>query len=163
MLLVLLLAVAFQATPAPAVYFSPHGGCTDAVVAELGKAKRCVRVQAFSFTSKPIAEALNAASARKVDVSTILDGGQVRARSSLGPAMKSPVHYDFLHAIAHNKVMIIDDEVVITGSFNFTDAAENHNAENLLVIRSRALAGKYRANWELHLKHSQDSKTAREP
>lgn len=61
---------------------------------------------------------------------------------------------DAAHAIAHNKVMIIDGETVITGSFNFTKAAEEKNAENLLVIHDRALATKYMENWKEHAGHS---------
>ena len=55
-----------------------------------------------------------------------------------------PVLIDAKHAIAHNKVMVIDDQTVITGSFNFTKAAEEHNAENLLVIRDKDLAEQVR-------------------
>ena len=44
--------------------------------------------------------------------------------------------------------MIIDGETVITGSFNFTAAAQNHNAENLLVLDDPALAAQYKVNWE---------------
>jgi phosphatidylserine/phosphatidylglycerophosphate/cardiolipin synthase-like enzyme len=51
-------------------------------------------------------------------------------------------------AIAHNKVMIIDAAKVITGSFNFTSAAQNHYAENLIVLEGTALVAEYRANWE---------------
>jgi phosphatidylserine/phosphatidylglycerophosphate/cardiolipin synthase-like enzyme len=51
--------------------------------------------------------------------------------------------------------MVIDDQTIITGSFNFTTAAEEHNAENLLVIRSPELATKYTANWKAHLEHSE--------
>jgi phosphatidylserine/phosphatidylglycerophosphate/cardiolipin synthase-like enzyme len=50
-------------------------------------------------------------------------------------------------AIAHNKVMVIDSRTVITGSFNFTKAAEESNAENLLVIDDAELAKKYTQNW----------------
>jgi len=50
---------------------------------------------------------------------------------------------DANHAIAHNKVMIIDGETVLTGSFNFTKAAQEKNAENLLIIRDAALAAQY--------------------
>ena len=59
-----------------------------------------------------------------------------------------PVLIDAKHAIAHNKVMVIDDETIVTGSFNFTNQAEHSNAENLLVIRSRSLAEAYTANWK---------------
>jgi len=62
---------------------------------------------------------------------------------------------DAQHAIAHNKVIIIDGETVITGSFNFTKAAEEKNAENLLVIRDKKLAELYIKNWQEHEKHSE--------
>ena len=51
--------------------------------------------------------------------------------------------------------MIIDGETVITGSFNFTKAAEENNAENLLVIRDKKLAEQYTENWKEHEKHSE--------
>jgi len=51
--------------------------------------------------------------------------------------------------------MVIDGETVITGSFNFTKAAEENNAENLLVIRDRELAERYIRNWQEHEKHSE--------
>ena len=52
-------------------------------------------------------------------------------------------------------LMIIDQSTVITGSFDFTKAAEEKNAENLLIIRSKELAGIYIENWKKHLKHSE--------
>ncbi|KHK00318.1 Endonuclease [Desulfovibrio sp. TomC] len=61
---------------------------------------------------------------------------------------------DDKHAIAHNKVMIIDGATVITGSFNFTKAAEEKNAENLLIIRDMSLAKIYLSNWKQHQDHS---------
>jgi len=54
-----------------------------------------------------------------------------------------------------NKIILIDAHVVITGSFNFTKAAEENNAENLLIIDDAELAKKYTENWNLHLKHSE--------
>ena len=52
-------------------------------------------------------------------------------------------HIDAQHAIAHNKVLVINGETVITGSFNFTKAAEDNNTENLLVIKDAQMAAKY--------------------
>ena len=66
-----------------------------------------------------------------------------------------PTKIDAQHSIAHNKVMIIDGETVITGSFNFTKAAEKSNAENLLVIRDVKLASLYTRNWQEHAQHSE--------
>src|SRR5580765_7645357 len=61
---------------------------------------------------------------------------------------------DDRHAIAHNKVMVIDGRVVLTGSFNFTKAAEEKNAENLIVVEDAALAKRYADNWAEHAAHS---------
>jgi len=69
--------------------------------------------------------------------------------------MVGVVRIDAKHAIAHNKIMVIDGETVITGSFNFTKQAENANAGNLLVIRDATLAEQYVANWKAHAEHSE--------
>ncbi|MEO6952614.1 MAG: phospholipase D family protein [Polyangia bacterium] len=150
-------AFSFTAAAEPEVCFTPGADCTGVIVRELGAAKKTVRVQAYSFTSAPIAKALVAASRRGVHVEVILDRSNRTGRySGLTFLVHEdvPTSVDAAHAIAHNKVMIIDDEVVITGSFNFTAAAQKHNAENLLVLHDRALAGRYTANWREHLAHS---------
>jgi len=145
--------------PAPAwhVYFSPNHGATTAVVEALASARTTVRVQAYSFTSAPIARALVEAHGRGVDVQVILDRRERGSRYSSADFLAHTgiaTLIDGAHAIAHNKVMIIDGATVITGSFNFTTAAERQNAENLLVIRDRALAARYAENWRAHAEHS---------
>jgi phosphatidylserine/phosphatidylglycerophosphate/cardiolipin synthase-like enzyme len=147
-------------TPPPSikVYFSPNNGCTDAVVRELGAARKLVLVQAYSFTSAPIAKVLVDAHRRGVDVRVVLDKSQRTEKYSSADFISHagiPLWIDSKHAIAHNKIMIIDGETVITGSFNFTKAAEENNAENLLVIRDRAIAEKYTGNWDTHVEHSE--------
>lgn len=62
---------------------------------------------------------------------------------------------DQRHYLNHNKVMIIDGETVITGSFNFSRSAEVSNAENLLIIRDTALARIYTENWQENAEHSE--------
>jgi phosphatidylserine/phosphatidylglycerophosphate/cardiolipin synthase-like enzyme len=67
-----------------------------------------------------------------------------------------PIMIDAEHIIAHSKIIIIiDGETIITGSFNFTKAAQEKNAENLLLIRYQALAAQYTQRWEAHRQHSQ--------
>ena len=56
------------------------------------------------------------------------------------------------HSIAHSKV--IDDEVTITGSFNFSEAAERRNTENVVIVRHKEIARRYAENWESHKQHS---------
>ena len=146
-----------EATAAVSVFFSPTGGCAAAVCAELNTAKSNILVQAYSFTSKQIARALVDAHQRGVDVRAILDKSNVSAKYSSADFLAHegiPTLIDAQHAIAHNKVMVVDDQTVITGSFNFTTAAEEHNAENLLILRSPELAQKYADNWREHAAHS---------
>ena len=66
-----------------------------------------------------------------------------------------PVKRDAQYAIVHSKIVILDGETVITGSFNFTKRAEENNAENLLVIHDRKLAERYTKNWQDHERHSE--------
>jgi phosphatidylserine/phosphatidylglycerophosphate/cardiolipin synthase-like enzyme len=115
-------------------------------------------MQAYSFTSAPIAKSLLEAHKRGVKVEVILDKSNLTEKySSVNFLVNNgiPTRIDAAHAIAHNKVMIIDGEVVITGSFNFTKAAEEKNAENLLVVRDKILAQKYTENWKKHAEHSE--------
>lgn len=140
------------------VYFSPHGGATDAVVRALEGATNSVLVQAYSFTSAPIAGALVHARHRRVNVQVILDKSQRTEKYSEADFLKNEgiaTSIDAEHAIAHNKIMIIDDYLVVTGSFNFTKAAEENNAENLLVLNDPILAKQFTENWHAHESHSE--------
>ena len=150
----------FTPRPLPPIetYFSPKGGVTDAVVEEICRAQQTIFVQAYSFTSRPIAEALLRAHQRGVVVHVILDRSQRTEKYSSADFLANsgiPVLIDARHAIAHNKIMILDGEVVITGSFNFTNQAERENAENLLIIRDREIAARYLDNWHDHEAHAE--------
>ncbi len=139
------------------VYFAP-GPCTDVIVAEIGKATHEVLVQAYGFTSAPIAAALRDANRRGVSVRVVLDSSNETSKYTGATFLENagiPVLIDAAHAIAHNKVMVIDREVVITGSFNFTSSAEKRNAENLLVIRNAPeVVRAYVDNYHFHAEHS---------
>src|SRR6266568_6769113 len=116
-----------------AVYFSPNGGATDAVVREVNAATTQVLVQAYSFTSAPIAKALVDAHKRGVTVLAVLDKSNETEKYSAATFLVNAgiqTRIDDQHAIAHNKVMVIDRVTILTGSFNFTKAAEEKNAEN---------------------------------
>ena len=146
--------------PAPSVacHFSPKGGCTDVVVQEIKNARHEVLVLAYSFTSEPIAKALVDAKLRGLHVEIVLDHSNEKEdhtemtfliEQGLAPLI------DPVHAIAHNKVMVIDKRTLITGSFNFTHQAENENAENLLVVKGHPdLVAAYRANFTAHKAHA---------
>jgi len=139
------------------VYFSPNGGCTHAIIDTINKANSEILVQAYIFTSEPIAKALLGAHKRGVKVFVILDKSQKKDGYSPATFFENqgiPTYIDAMHARAHDKVMIIDKEIVITGSFNFSKAAETQNSENVLIIQSPELASLYRENWYKHRAHS---------
>ncbi len=140
------------------VLFSPRGGCTQAAVDEIGRAKKEVLIQAYSFTSAPIAQALLHAFKRGVRVEAVLDKSQRSEKYTSATFLANagiPTWIDDAHAIAHNKVIVIDRETVITGSFNFTKAAEEKNAENLIILHSTDVARLYVENWAAHKSHSE--------
>jgi phosphatidylserine/phosphatidylglycerophosphate/cardiolipin synthase-like enzyme len=115
-------------------------------------------VQAASFTSAPIAKALLDAHNRSVQVQVILDKSQRTEKYSSADFVANegmPTLIDATHAISHNNVIIINGETVLSGSFNLTKAAQERNAENLLIIRDPALAVPYTQNREAHRQHSQ--------
>jgi phosphatidylserine/phosphatidylglycerophosphate/cardiolipin synthase-like enzyme len=140
-----------------AAYFSPNGGATQAVVETLGRATHTVLVQAATVSAPQIVKALVDAHHRGVKVEVILERGQSRARYSAAAALAQAgivTLIDGTHPAANNNVIVIDGQVVLTGSFGFTAASERDNAENLLVIHAPGLATRYGDNWKVHAAHS---------
>jgi phosphatidylserine/phosphatidylglycerophosphate/cardiolipin synthase-like enzyme len=139
------------------VYFTPPSGAGKELVQWIDQARQEVVVQAYGFTHNAIAQALLRAHARGVRVMVLLDQKSQSTNQYVIELLQGdrvPLKYDGRHAIAHNKVMVIDHHVVVTGSFNFTNSADSRNAENLLVLRSEALGARYRANWQTHWDHA---------
>jgi len=135
--------------------FTPAQACADLIVGALDHARSEIRVQAYGFTSFPILSAIVSARQRGVDVSVILDKSD--ARPTFGNRISGaefvaraevPVFIDYQPKIAHNKVIIIDRHMVVTGSYNFTASAERKNAENITFVDSAKVAGQFLANWE---------------
>ncbi len=155
-----------KAADVVAVCFTPGGACTDVIVNQITNSNRQVLVQAYSFTSPDIVNALAAAKRRGVDVRVILDKSnackgseECEKKGALAAETLSsigvPILIDQIHGIAHNKVIIIDGERIITGSFNFTKAAQDRNAENLMVISDQNLSQQYSENWQERASHSE--------
>ena len=141
------------------LYFTPPADVAAAVIDVINQSQSEVLVQAYGFTHNGIAQALVKAQERGVRVGVLLDQKSETTNRyvvELFTANYIRMRFDGKHAIAHNKVMIVDDSIVITGSFNFTNSAQTRNAENLLVLRSADLAQNYKANWQEHWNHSKD-------
>jgi phosphatidylserine/phosphatidylglycerophosphate/cardiolipin synthase-like enzyme len=163
-------ASAFAASLARAndlqVCFTPPlpEGCdaTKTVVEALDAAQKQVLVQAWGLLSAPIAQALLQAQRRVRDVRVILDQSALRRRHWHPSFLEQAgvlLLIDAEHAIAHSNIIIVDRHTIITGSFNFTRAAQERNAEDLVVIQSPTLAAQYVRNWNSHAAHSQPVRT----
>jgi phosphatidylserine/phosphatidylglycerophosphate/cardiolipin synthase-like enzyme len=133
------------------VCFTPGQNCTQIIIDAINHAQQSIYVQAYSFTSAPISSALLDAKRRGLDVKVILDKSQIKNNrySSAKYLMNNGIQtwIDYRPAIAHSKVIIVDKDTLITGSFNFTKAAQTRNAENLIVINDAELTKKYFNNW----------------
>ncbi len=151
LLIIISASTAYGADPNYEVAFSPNGGSTELIVKTISGAKSSIRVAAYSFTSKPIAKALVDAHKKGVDVRVVLDKSQRTAKytsATFLANMNVPTRINHKYAIMHNKYMIIDGKDVQLGSFNYSKAAEEKNAENVMVIRdNQTLAKKYLDNW----------------
>lgn len=154
---------AFSAQAAsPEVHFSPNGGSQDAIVKEIDSAQKSLYVATYQLTNKHISAAILDAFSRGVKVSLLVDRSQRNVLKgdqyccAANVAKVIPTYVDTKHAIFHNKVIVVDEKTVITGSFNFSNAAEKSNAENMLIIRDDpVLAGEYIANWYKHQQHAE--------
>jgi phosphatidylserine/phosphatidylglycerophosphate/cardiolipin synthase-like enzyme len=141
------------------VAFTPWDNAEAMIADGIRRAKHQILVQAFSFTSRTLANALMAAKRRGVDVQVMADREQTFSGefSRIPDLVQAgiPVVLDVRYQSAHNKVMVIDagtaDAAVVTGSYNWTYAAQNKNAENVLILRDNPdVANAYAANWRRH-------------
>lgn len=141
------------------VCFSPPlpGGCDPAatIAAAIRAAGKSILVQAYEITPGRLVTDLIDAHRRGVDVRAIVDYKQLTDRRNRDDAFAVQelsaggilVLVDRPRGLMHYKVMIIDSEIVLTGSFNYTYSAENRNVENLLLIRDPGLAAQYLRHW----------------
>ncbi|MCL2473429.1 MAG: phospholipase D family protein [Alphaproteobacteria bacterium] len=143
-------------TDAPAhteIAFSPKQGAQELTIKVVNSSKESIKIAAYSFTSRPLAESIIAANKRGVQVQVVVDKSQVKKNSkSIVDQLleeKIPIRVDYKHAIQHNKYIIADGKTVQTGSFNYSAAAQNRNAENVIVLWNIPKIAKiYDANWE---------------
>lgn len=140
------------------VCFTPGKNCIKLVANLIDQAQQSIYMQAYSFDSYKIVDALLEAKQRGVSVNIILDKTNLNAKFSSALTKLSAnninIWIDTVDGIAHNKVIIVDGKTVETGSFNFTYTAQKYNAENVLIISDQRLAQAYMDNWLVRQKHS---------
>ena len=132
------------------VYFSPKGGCEDQVIYWISKANISIHVMIYAFTLDSIGDALIDASRRGVEVKVVFEKSQINRYSEYHRlrAAGIEVRNDTNAKLMHNKVLIVDGVIVVTGSFNWSKNAENYNNENIIIIRSTYVAAEYEEEFQ---------------
>ena len=131
--------------------FSPKGESLQIILSGISEAKESILVAAYSFTSKPVAEALLDAHKRGVKVALVADqkgnSGRYTAVNFLAN-QGVPVRLNGKYAIMHHKFMVIDGTTIQLGSFNYSAAAVDKNAENVLLLKNvHVIASRYTEEW----------------
>ncbi|MCS7234297.1 MAG: phospholipase D family protein [Synergistetes bacterium] len=137
------------------VYFSPKGGCEKRIIELIDMAQESIDLAMYTFTNSKIAWALVKAYERGVKIRILLDGQEAQNKYSKGLFLKKRgifVVYDRMPGLMHNKFCVIDNKIVITGSYNWTATAEEKNEENLIVIYDLNIANAYKKRFEYLIK-----------
>jgi phosphatidylserine/phosphatidylglycerophosphate/cardiolipin synthase-like enzyme len=127
-------------------YFAPEDDTAAAIVENIEDAQHRIRFMTFVFTSEEIADAMIERSQAGVTVQGVMEDRNLGSGYSQYERLRRQVHDvlpDGNPYIMHHKVIIIDDETVITGSYNFTKSAEESNDENVLIIHDPEVAALY--------------------
>jgi phosphatidylserine/phosphatidylglycerophosphate/cardiolipin synthase-like enzyme len=126
-------------------YFSPRGGTQQAILEELRKATKSIKFMAFSFTEKNMSQILIEKKKQGLNVEGVFDSCLIDKYSNYNLFRENKILSlkDGNQALLHHKTMIIDDETVITGSYNFSNSAENSNNEDTIIIKSKDFANLY--------------------
>jgi phosphatidylserine/phosphatidylglycerophosphate/cardiolipin synthase-like enzyme len=131
--------------------FSPDEPITEMILEHVQAAQQSIEVMAFAFTSDPVADSLIAAKDRGLAVRVVMESRNAKGTGADLKKLQSAgvdIHSDGNCYIMHHKTIIIDDHLVITGSFNFTRAAQEQNDENVLIIDDVSLAARYAEEFE---------------
>jgi phosphatidylserine/phosphatidylglycerophosphate/cardiolipin synthase-like enzyme len=129
------------------VYFSPQDGTLEHLLDVISAAQESISFMAYSFTSDELAEALIERARSGVSVTGVFDKDQYH--SNAGTEYDTliqagiDVRLDGNPRLMHHKVIIIDQQTVITGSYNFSNNAEHNNDENTLIIHNQDIAAQY--------------------
>jgi phosphatidylserine/phosphatidylglycerophosphate/cardiolipin synthase-like enzyme len=138
--------LAVHGTPL-AVFFSPDDHVQTFLVDLLKGAEKSINFLAYSFTADPLAEVIRQRAVAGVLVAGIMDEDQAKTnKGGEYDAFRTAglnVHLDGEDGLMHNKVIVIDGETVVTGSYNFTASADKANDENVVIIISSEIATQY--------------------
>ena len=143
----LLFIFSFNALTETEVYFSLYDDPESIIIKNIDDSKEFINIAMYTFTDREIAQAIIRAKDRGVDIKIYLDRSQVNAKYSKSRYFINNgiegIRISSNNYIMHNKFAVIDNKIVITGSYNWTASAGERNDENLLVINDKNIIEKY--------------------
>ncbi len=128
------------------VLFSPEDHAVDNLIALVKDAQSSIRFLAFSFTDYPLAQTMIERAQAGVDVQGVFETfGSNSPRSELKTFWCAgvPVRQDGNSSFLHDKIIIIDNNIVVTGSLNFSSSADGENEENVVILDNTEIAALY--------------------
>jgi phosphatidylserine/phosphatidylglycerophosphate/cardiolipin synthase-like enzyme len=150
----LLFAFSFNALAKIEVYFSPDDSPESIIIKNIDNAKESINIAMYSFSDSDIALAVIRAKKRGIDIKIYLDKEQVNAKYTnsrffINEGIKNirNIRISSNNSKMHNKFVVIDNKIVITGSYNWTASADERNDENLLVIDDKNIVEKYQSQF----------------
>ena len=129
------------------VYFSPDDGVLAGLLPVLESAQESIYFLAYSFTSNQLGEIVRQKAQAELAVAGVMDDEQVRSNqgTEFDPFRQAnlDVRIDGIDGLMHHKVFIVDEQIVVLGSYNFSQNAEERNDENLLIIYDPVIAEQF--------------------
>jgi len=132
------------------VYFSPNGQCESKVIEWIGRANSSIHILIYSFTLDSVSDALITAHNEGIEIKIVFEKSQISQYSEY-PTLKTAgvtVRNDTNSKLMHHKVMIVDETIVLTGSFNWSASGQESNNENLIVLNSTYIANIYEGEFQ---------------
>ena len=129
------------------IYFSPDDGVLNALATVLSSAEESIYFLAFSFTSNDLGTIVRDKADAGLTVAGVMDAEQIKSNkgTEYDPFLQAgiEVRSDGIPGQMHHKVFIIDGKIVVLGSYNFSQSAEERNDENLIIVYSEQIAGEF--------------------
>lgn len=133
-------------------FFCPADSCANQLTERIGLADQQIDIAIYSFTSEEISDALIAAHQKGIKLRVVFDAGQAKSQYSADEKLENAGiqirRLDLSRGILHDKFAVIDGKTVATGSFNYSNNADQYNRENLVFIQNSKIAAQYEAEFE---------------
>ena len=138
------------------LFFSPKGECAQHIINTINQAEKKIYIAMYVFSHKGIANALVSAKARGVDIHILANNDHATASYSQLAYLYQhniDIYIDKRPGVLHHKWLAVDDKTILTGSYNYSNSAEEKNNEIIGHVQSRAVVERYYQDWQSQIQH----------